>query len=112
MARIGAFCFPGTGHLNPMTALARSLEQRGHSLVLFGIADVESKVRAAGIEFRQIGAEDYPLGTLQKLDHRLAEQKGLNVFRFTVERVKRYAQMILRDAPAAIQESGVEVLLV
>jgi zeaxanthin glucosyltransferase len=112
MARIGAFCFPGTGHLNPMTALARSLEQRGHSLVLFGIADVESKVRSAGIEFRQIGEEDYPLGTLQKLDHQLAEQKGLNVFRFTVERVQRYAQMILRDAPAAIQDSDVEVLLV
>lgn len=23
MARLGAFCFPGTGHLNPMTALAK-----------------------------------------------------------------------------------------
>jgi zeaxanthin glucosyltransferase len=81
MARIGAFCFPGTGHLNPMTRLARSLERRGHSLVLFGIADVESKVRAAGIEFLQIGARDYPLGTLFKLDQHLGEQKGLNVFR-------------------------------
>ena len=24
MARLGAFCFPGTGHINPMTALARA----------------------------------------------------------------------------------------
>jgi zeaxanthin glucosyltransferase len=112
MARIGIFCFPGTGHLNPMTALARSLERRGHSLVLFGIADVESKVRVAGIEFRQIGARDYPLGTLFKLDQQLGEQKGLNVFRFTVNRVKNYTRMILRDAPVAIQDSGVELLLV
>jgi UDP:flavonoid glycosyltransferase YjiC (YdhE family) len=112
MARIGAFCFPGTGHLNPMTALARRLERRGHSLVLFGIADVESKVRAAGIEFRQIGQQDYPLGTLLKLDQQLCEQKGLNVFRFTVERVKNYTRMILRDAPAAVRNAGVEVLLV
>jgi zeaxanthin glucosyltransferase len=95
-----------------MTALARSLEQRGHSLVLFGIADVEGKVRAAGIEFRQIGQQDYPLGTLLKLDQQLCEKKGLNVFRFTVERVKNYTRMILRDAPAAIQDSGVDVLLV
>ena len=95
-----------------MTALARSLEQRGHSLVLFGIADVESKVRAAGIEFRQIGSQDYPLGILLKLDQQLSTQKGLNVFRFTVERVKNYTRMILRDAPAAILDSGVEVLLV
>jgi zeaxanthin glucosyltransferase len=112
MARIGAFCFPGTGHLNPMTALARSLERRSHSLILFGIADVEAKVRAAGIEFRQIGAQDYPLGTLLKLDQQLCEQKGLNVFRFTVERVKNYTRMILRDAPAAVTDSGVEALLV
>ena len=28
MARLGAFCFPGIGHINPMTALARRLEKR------------------------------------------------------------------------------------
>ncbi|HLH34000.1 MAG TPA: glycosyltransferase [Alloacidobacterium sp.] len=112
MARIGAFCFPGTGHLNPMTALARSLERRGHSLVLFGIADVEEKVRACGIEFYRIGNLDYPLGTLLKLDQQLCEKKGLSVFRFTVERVKNYARMILRDAPAAVRDTGVEFLLV
>jgi UDP:flavonoid glycosyltransferase YjiC (YdhE family) len=112
MARIGAFCFPGTGHLNPMTALARSLERRGHSLVLFGIADVEEKIRAAGIEFHRVGNQDYPLGTLLKLDQQLCEQKGLNVFRFTVERVKNYTRMILRDAPDAVRASSVEFLLV
>jgi UDP:flavonoid glycosyltransferase YjiC (YdhE family) len=45
-----------------MTALAGRLEQRGHSVVLFGVADCESRVRAAGINFRQIGAADYPPG--------------------------------------------------
>jgi len=48
-----------------MTALARSLQQRGHEVVIFGIADTEERVRAAGIEFHRIGIEDYPLGTLQ-----------------------------------------------
>ena len=51
MARIGAFCFPGTGHINPMTALARRLQQRGHEVVIFGISDTEAQVKAAGIEF-------------------------------------------------------------
>jgi UDP:flavonoid glycosyltransferase YjiC (YdhE family) len=71
MARIGAFCFPGTGHINPMTALARRLQQRGHKVVIFGIADTEASIRGAGIEFSLIGERDYPLGTLQKLDQRL-----------------------------------------
>jgi UDP:flavonoid glycosyltransferase YjiC (YdhE family) len=95
-----------------MTALARRLEQRGHTVVIFGIADTEARVRAAGVEFHLIGAEDYPPGTLQKLDQRLGELKGLATFRFTVERVKNTARMVLRDGPDAVRQTGVEALLV
>jgi zeaxanthin glucosyltransferase len=112
MARLGAFCFPGTGHINPMTALARALQRRGHEVVIYGIADCEARVRAAGVEFYRIGAEDYPVGTLRKLDERLGELKGLATFRFTVERVKNTARMILRDGPEAVRKTGVEALLV
>ena len=112
MARLGAFCFPGTGHINPMTALARALMRRGHEVVLFGIADTEERIRAAGVEFSLIGAEDYPPGTLRKLDERLGELKGLATFKFTVERVKNTARMILRDGPEAVRKANVEALLV
>jgi zeaxanthin glucosyltransferase len=112
MARIGAFCFPGTGHINPMTALARRLQQRGHEVVIFGIPDSEAQVRAAGIEFSLIGASDYPLGSLQKLDQRLGELKGLATFRFTVERVKNTARMVLRDGPEAVRRAQVDAMLV
>ena len=112
MARLGAFCFPGTGHINPMAALAQALGRRGHQVVIFGIADVESRVRAAGVEFDLIGAEDYPPGTLKKLDDRLGELKGLATFRFTVERVKNTARMVLRDGPEAVRRADVSALLV
>jgi MGT family glycosyltransferase len=112
MARIGAFCFPGTGHINPITALARRLQQRGHTVVIFGIADIEAKVKAAGVEFCLIGETDYPLGTLKKLDQRLSEQRGLTTFRFTVERVRNTARMVLRDGPQAVRDAKVDALLV
>jgi zeaxanthin glucosyltransferase len=112
MARIGAFCFPGTGHINPMAALARRLQQRGHEVVIFGIVDTEARVRAAGIEFCPIGECDYPQGTLQKLDQRLSELKGLKTFRFTVERVKNTARMVLRDGPGAVRRANVDAMLV
>lgn len=110
--RIGAFCFPGTGHINPMTALAGRLRERGHEVVIFGIADTETRVRATGAEFCLIGEKDYPLGTLEKLDRRLGEMKGLAIFRFTVERVRDTTRMILRDGPEAVRWSGVEAILV
>ncbi len=112
MARLGAFCYPGTGHLNPMTALAHSLQKRGHEVVVFGIPDTEARVRAAGIEFHPIGAVDYPLGTLQKLDEHMARLKGLAAFRFTVERLRDSARMILRDGPEAVRSARLDALLV
>jgi UDP:flavonoid glycosyltransferase YjiC (YdhE family) len=69
-------------------------------------------VRAAGVEFYRIGEEDYPPGTLRKLDERLGELKGLSTFKFTVERVKNTARMVLRDGPDAVRRSGAEALLV
>ncbi len=112
MARFGAFCFPGTGHLNPMTALAHTLQVRGHEVVIFGIADTEAMVRAAGIEFCRIGDEEYPLGTLRRLDERLAQLSGFAAFRFTLDRVKNSARMTLRDGPEAVRVARVEALLV
>jgi MGT family glycosyltransferase len=112
MARLGAFCFPGTGHLNPLAALARRLQQRGHSVVIFGVADVESRVKAAGIDFCLIGQSDYPPGTLEKLDHRLGEMTALQVLRFTMERVRNTARMILRDGPEAVRNVKVDALLI
>lgn len=95
-----------------MTALARRLEQRGHKVIIFGIADTEARVRAAGIEFRLIGADDYPPGTLQKLDQRLGELSGLATFRFTVERVRNTAAMILRDGPEAVRNANLDAMLI
>lgn len=112
MTRLGAFCFPATGHLNPMTALARSLEIKGHEVILFGIADTEARVRAAGIKFHRIGEQDYPVGTLRKLDERLARLKGLAALRFTLERVRNSARMVMRDGPRAVQAAGIQALLV
>ncbi len=112
MARLGVFCFPGTGHLNPMAALALCLQMRGHEVVIFGIADSEAHVRAAGIEFHRIGMDDYPPGTLQKLDERLARLNGFAALRFTLERVRNTARMVLRDGPEAVRAANVEALLV
>jgi zeaxanthin glucosyltransferase len=112
MARLGAFCFAGTGHINPMTALACRLQERGHEFILFGIRDMEARVRAAGVGFCAIGENEYPLGTLIRLDRELAQKKGLGTFRFTVQRVRNTALMVLRDGPGAMHRANIDALLV
>jgi MGT family glycosyltransferase len=95
-----------------MAALAGRLDQRGHEVTIFGIADSEAVVRAAGVRFGLIGEKDYPLGTLQKLDDRLSELKGFASSRFTLERIRDTAKMELRDGPEAARKARVEGLLV
>ena len=80
--------------------------------MIFGTADTESGIRAAGIGFHQIGAEDYPPGTLLKLDKHLAQLKGIAAFQFTLRRIRESTRMILRDGPDAVRTAHVEALLV
>ncbi len=95
-----------------MTALAHSLQLRGHEVTIFGIADTEARVRAAGIGFHCIGRQDYPPGTLDKLDEEIARLTGFAALQFTLERVRNSVRMILRDAPQAVRSAGIEALLV
>ncbi|HYZ74561.1 MAG TPA: glycosyltransferase, partial [Chthoniobacterales bacterium] len=77
MSHIGVLTFPGTGHLNPITALGRRLRQRGHEVTVFQIVDVEPIIREAGLNFVQIGQREFPKGTLLRLDRRLGRLSGL-----------------------------------
>ncbi len=81
-------------------------------MVIFGIADTEASVRAAGIEFCCIGAQDCPRGRLKELDEQLAQLKGVAAFRFTLKRVRHSMRMTLRDGPEAVRAAGVQALLV
>ncbi|HXM27082.1 MAG TPA: hypothetical protein VN957_13760, partial [Chthoniobacterales bacterium] len=49
--KIGFLSQPLTGHLNPMTALARKLQSRGHEIVFIGVPDIEPMVREADLDF-------------------------------------------------------------
>jgi hypothetical protein len=49
--KIGFSSMPLAGHLNPMTALARKLQSRGHEIVLIGVPDAGPTIRAAGLNF-------------------------------------------------------------
>jgi zeaxanthin glucosyltransferase len=50
--KIGFLSVPLSGHLNPMTALARKLQSRGHEVVFLGVPNVEpvARTRMTAIE--------------------------------------------------------------
>jgi zeaxanthin glucosyltransferase len=65
--KIGFVSLPVVGHLNPMTALARSLQSRGHEIFFIGVPDVEPIARAAGLNFVPFCENEYPAVSVAKL---------------------------------------------
>jgi UDP:flavonoid glycosyltransferase YjiC (YdhE family) len=110
--RIGILSFSSPGHYYPLTALGRRLQSRGHDVVYFQVADLESPIRAAGLRFRQIGEHDFPLGALRARDEEGGKLEGLTALRFGIRGMVMKSQMVLRDAPAAIRDKGVDALIV
>src|SRR5262245_29708834 len=110
--RIGILSFSSPGHYYPLTALGRRLQARGHDVVYFQVADLERPIRAAGLQFRLIGREDFPPGSLRARDEEVGKLKGLAALRCGLRGIGRKAMMLFRDAPDAIHDAGVDSLLI
>src|SRR5215468_6476529 len=110
--RIGILSFSSPGHYYPLTALGRRLRSRGHEVVYFQVADLEPPIRAAGLEFRQIGRDDFPPGSIRTRDEELGRLKGRAALRCVLRGIERKAIMLFRDAPAAIHDESINALVV
>jgi zeaxanthin glucosyltransferase len=112
MTHFGVFCPGTTSHLNLMCNLGRELIQRGHRVTLFGVPDIAEKVNQSGLGFFEIGGKDFPLGKMTESLQKLGELDGLDALKFSIAFFQTETTMILREAPTAVQASGVEALLV
>ncbi|MEG4115515.1 MULTISPECIES: glycosyltransferase [unclassified Microcoleus] len=112
MTHFAIICPAVTGHLHPMFALGRELQRRGHRVTFIGVLDAQATTLAAGLEFRAIAESEYPLGAMPKLNAQLGELSGLPALRYAFSDFQQWNAALLRDAPGAIREAGVEALLV
>jgi zeaxanthin glucosyltransferase len=112
MTHFGLLCPAETGHLNTMLPLGQELQRRGHQVTFFGIVDAQAKVLAAGLEFRSIGAAEFPLGASEELFAKLGKLSGLAALKYTLEWIESSAKIFLKHGPGALKEAKVEALLV
>jgi MGT family glycosyltransferase len=111
--KIGFLSLPLTGHLNPMTALARKLQSRGHKVVFIGVPDIEPVVRAAKLDFVPFCENEYPPGSVAKSWGAVANLHGLDVVRYTaLELTPGLVRAALEHLPGKIAEIAVNALIV
>ncbi|MFP4410967.1 glycosyltransferase [Coleofasciculus sp.] len=112
MTRFGIFCPPAIGHLNPMCVLGRELQRRGHTVVFFGVPDTLTKVADLGFTLIEIGASDFPEGSIDPIFKTLGQLTGQAGLKFSISFFQREMQMLFREAPQAIRDATCEVLIV
>ena len=111
--KIGFVTFPASGHLHPMTALARKLQSRGHEVVFIGVLDIEPIVRAAGLTFVPYCEEEFPAGSMAKTFAPVAKMHGLTVVQYTCQNVfAPLTRAALKHLPQILEETGVEALII
>src|SRR5215467_3976710 len=86
--KIAFLSMPLAGHLNPMTALARRLQSRGHEIVLIGVPDVEFFARAAYLNFVPFCEKEYPAGSTSRAWGEVAKRHGLDVVLHTTQHLR------------------------
>lgn len=105
---LAVFSPPYAGHLNPMLALAGALRERGHRVSFVGLADVAAAVQARGFGSVAVGADSHPVGTLARLEARLAGLRGLFGIGGVIRDVAAMTDMLCRSGPAALRRLGVD----
>jgi zeaxanthin glucosyltransferase len=110
--KIGFISMALTGHLNPMTALARKLQSRGHEIVFIGVPDAGTAVRAAGLNFVSWCEEEFPAGSCASALAPVAKLHGTEATRWTIQGAGRaFFQAASRHLPRLLAETCVEALV-
>jgi zeaxanthin glucosyltransferase len=65
-----------------------------------------------GLEFQEVGAEEYPPGELERWTKMLGTMTGIRGIRHSVEGGRRMSVLFCKYAPAVVQASNVQMLLV
>jgi zeaxanthin glucosyltransferase len=112
MTHFGITCPAAIGHLNPMCALGRELQRRGHQVTIFGVPDIRQKIINSNLNFWQIGEAEFPVGSIENFYQKLGNLSGLAGLRFTVAYIQKETAMLFDRLPDALKSAKIEALLV
>lgn len=107
----GVLPFTGTGHLNPLIDLGKTLTQRGHRVTFFERSKIRERVEQAGLGFVPI-CENRTPAARKPQESRAGLRTELAMLRFNLQRVTQDVERYLQQTPAALRRAGVDALII
>jgi MGT family glycosyltransferase len=105
-------CPPTPGHLNPMIALAKQLQTRGHIVSFIGLPDGAAWCERAGLQYFVVGANEFPVGSQSRFFKTALQMTPVSAVGYSVTFARSRNELLLRDVPAVIRHHGIEGLIV
>jgi MGT family glycosyltransferase len=99
------------GHLNPMAALGRTLQKRGHRVCIVAPLDAESPARRAGLEFIPLAEHEFPAGEWERSEEEVGKLTGLRAQRCATRSLAQLSRGIVRDLPSIISKEQFDGLV-
>lgn len=112
MSHFGVLSYKGTGHLNPLITLSRELVARGHRVTFFHDAELESRIRAHGLDFFAIAAFTKGSNQHTPADRQKKPFSAIPLLRYRVHRTVNEMERFLRETPRALVHAAVDALIV
>jgi zeaxanthin glucosyltransferase len=112
MAHIGFLPVHAKGHMFPASTLALHLQQRGHRITVFSIADGAAFFEDYGLECVVVGKEAFPLGYADRVFAALGKLKGQAGVLYTMRCFEDSITMHFAELPGAIQSRQVDALVI
>jgi zeaxanthin glucosyltransferase len=109
--RIAFLTLPAAGHINPITALARTMRDRGHEVFFLAFPDCEAPIRTAGLPFHPFAERQFPVGSRREWEARLAKLRGLAGLRFTIQVLTGWFEAVVNEVPAILLETDAEAIV-
>lgn len=111
MAHLGVLCYQGTGHLNPLIALSRTLAAQGHQVTFFLPSEFESRIRGQGFGFFPINVEYIEPARHDKGSVPQPTPGWIEDTRARLSSLDKEIGAYMREYLAAISAAGVDALL-
>jgi MGT family glycosyltransferase len=111
MSHFAVIAPPLYSHVRALEALAQQLMARGHRITFIQQAEARTLLHDARIGFLAIGEQSHPAGSLARTLRLTARPSGPGIFRL-IDDLANTTDMLCRELPAALQENGVDGLIV
>lgn len=112
MAHIGFLPVYAKGHMYPASTLALHLQQRGHRITFFCVADAAAFFQEYGLDSVVIGGQSFPPGYVEQVFATLGKLKGQAGALYTMKLLRDLIDMHFAELPQAIQSRQVDGLVI